>query len=229
MDLKKITWDNIEDIDPKEYLPLMLERQQELWEKYKDIELDLPQDLGLDVNLYATQVIVKDFLWRITEEIAEALECEEFSNLTEGEVKEHHSVHLIEELSDAMHFMLELMLIADVEPSTWLLEDAFTKSKVQTPVISENEVTAYEETPLSFKAACLRTFTWLGLSGNTLKNRPWKQTAVETDILLFDENIRKAFNSLVGCFDAAKVTPKGLFMSYMAKSEINKVRQAEKY
>ena len=74
----------------KESLKAIFERQRELMEKYHDIELKsgLLQTEDCPVNLddKRGQARIKDFSWRITEEIGEALDALENE---EGDVQGH--------------------------------------------------------------------------------------------------------------------------------------------
>lgn len=69
-------------------------------------------------------------------------------------------------------------------------------------------------------------------AANTLKNKPWKQTHVLTDITHFDEELMDALHFFLRLFlirygprDAAKA----VYRMYFKKSEVNKFRQESKY
>jgi len=201
------------------YLGRIFQRQEELWEKYKKIEPDLPEST-VNINSYDGQVVIKDFLWRITEELAESLDAAGKDN----------KVHQLEELSDALHFFAELFLIVDMEPESGDMEELIKRSRVDTPVLGPDGVhSGFENTPLNFGLACLRTIMRLGLVGNSLKYRPWKQNPVETDPDHFEFLLNQAFISFLGCFDSCFVTPDDIYKFYMDKSEINKQRQEGGY
>ena len=93
-------------------LPLrgIFERQLELHKKYKPIEeangigLSLVKDRPFSLDDPKWQYIIKDFAWRITEELAEANEAAIFE----------HEEHTIEELIDALHFYTELLIMCGV-------------------------------------------------------------------------------------------------------------------
>jgi NTP pyrophosphatase (non-canonical NTP hydrolase) len=94
---------NIDDIDEiPEHLSIddIFQRQHELSEKYRVIE-GRPETLNLDTR--EGQQWVKDFLWRITEEVGEALD----SALG--------LPHIKEELADAFHFLIELCLLTSTQ------------------------------------------------------------------------------------------------------------------
>ena len=85
----------------------IFQRQIELHEKYKIIEeanglgLALVKDHPFSLDDPKWQYIIKDFAWRVTEEIAEAIEAELNGN----------DLHVVEELIDALHFYTELIIM----------------------------------------------------------------------------------------------------------------------
>lgn len=98
------------DID---LLKMIFDRQKALMDKYHDIEsknLGTEQPAGvLNLNDPKHQQRLKDFAWRITEEIGEAM-----NTLKNKPWKTTHmltdEVHYREELVDAFHFMVELLI-----------------------------------------------------------------------------------------------------------------------
>lgn len=116
---------NINDVDvPIENLPDCLltdifKRQRELLEKYRDIE-GLPE-LPVDIDTKEGQRILKDFKWRVVEELGEAANC-----LKNKPWKQTHVLtdreHYYEELIDAFHFFIELFLVLGLSPEeVWTL------------------------------------------------------------------------------------------------------------
>lgn len=101
--------DNIEILIPhtKEIIPGIFNRQKELHSRYKpvecsnDIGLGLVQDIPFSLDNPKWQYIIKDFAWRVSEELTEALEAQKDGNL----------LHCMEEMIDALHFYTELLLI----------------------------------------------------------------------------------------------------------------------
>lgn len=87
----------------------IFERQRELHKKYRHIEVKNKLGLGLVFGIkYSVdnpnwQYLIKDFAWRVTEELTEAMEAEFCGN----------KVHEIEELIDALHFYTELLIICE--------------------------------------------------------------------------------------------------------------------
>ena len=99
----------------KESLKAIFERQRELMEKYHDIELKsgLLQTEDCPVNLddKRGQARIKDFSWRITEEIGEALDA------LENEEGEAALLHFHEELIDGLHFLTEMTILTGYDIS----------------------------------------------------------------------------------------------------------------
>ena len=108
---------NINDIDTKEvptlpnhdtaWIEAIFKRQKHLHDKYKPIEhasgigLAIIQDVPFSLDDKRWQYVLKDYAWRVTEELAEAGEA----------VLEGNPDHHIEELIDALHFYTELMIM----------------------------------------------------------------------------------------------------------------------
>lgn len=96
---------------PLEILKGIFGRQAYLHGKYKYIELENELGLGLvkgipfSIDHPKWQYIIKDFAWRVTEELAEAREAYHKGN----------DIHYVEELIDALHFYTELLIICGIK------------------------------------------------------------------------------------------------------------------
>lgn len=114
---------NIHDVEKKlpkvpDMLEAMFKWQDELMRKYYDIEekagLLQTEDLPVDIDSPAGQARLKDLAWRITEELGEAMNC-----LKNKPWKQTHMPtdidHFYEELSDFLHFSLELFITAGLD------------------------------------------------------------------------------------------------------------------
>lgn len=73
------------------------------------------------------------------------------------------------------------------------------------------------------------TIIEIGEAVDCLKNKPWKQTMVETDVEHFREEVADALHFFVEACILAGITAPDLFSLYMRKSEVNKFRQRSKY
>ena len=191
---------------PVDLLGDIFTKQKELAEKYHPIEKANGFIIGesLRVNLHDKfgQHRIKDFAWRITEELMEAYEAYLLDN----------DEHTKEELADALHFMVELCLMCG---------------------ISHNEL-GFELKPdggeTQIDECILSTVLQLGLACNCLKNKPWKQTQMLTDVEKFGFHMYIAFESLISCFAAAGIEfEEDIYDLYFRKNKVNQFRQESKY
>jgi hypothetical protein len=210
---------NIHDFGPQETagdkLSQIFERQTELMEKYHVIEAAngfwIAGSSIADLNNAKFQYRLKDFAWRIIEELGEALEA-----LGKGQ-----DVHTNEEIADALHFLVELSIMVGYKPSV-VLETLY--------ILWEPEGTAF----MVRKYSCIAyrvgvVVEKLGVTMNCLKNKPWKQTHMLTDQDYFMENMTKVWGAFIQLCITAKITENELYDLYFRKSEVNKFRQRSEY
>lgn len=110
------------------YLEKIYELQKELIDHYIKIE-GLPQ-YPIDVNTKKSQVIIKDFVGRVIEELAEGYESMvlidqlsiqnlswsyKYSSMDFNQCL-NHLQNVSEEMADAMHFMVELLIFVNIQP-----------------------------------------------------------------------------------------------------------------
>jgi NTP pyrophosphatase (non-canonical NTP hydrolase) len=206
----------------------MFKRQGELLEKYHPIE----QAAGFHTKVWTDtfslddkydQYLLKDFAWRVTEELGEAaLAYKEKGN----------SPHTQEEMADALHFLIELNLWAGVDhvlfynsicqgatkpDSCSRLEFCFRMSAGQSLV----EVT--------FRDVLFLVVEYLAEAMNTLKQKPWKQTHMLTDKQVFHKALKNANMAFLIACAHLHMTPGDLSNMYFKKSEVNKFRIGSKY
>jgi phosphoribosyl-ATP pyrophosphohydrolase len=207
---------NINDTTAPEVQGDMLEaifdRQLELLNKYDKIEASngffVPR-LPIDLNDAKTQYRLKDYFWRVTEELAEAIEAYEH----------HNHQHFIEELIDSLHFIVEAMIVVGITP-----EDLAGQRK-QDKLEGLMEMATVAPLPLCF----MKTVTHLGLAANCLKNKPWKQTQMLTDELNFKAELMIALRHLTDILKGAGLSARDIHDIYFKKSEVNKFRQDSGY
>lgn len=238
----------------------MILHQQDLLERYKEIE-GLP-DWPMPFQDRQTQRWVKDYLWRVTEEISEGMEALYLIDTT-GEIRlmHQHITHFFEEIADAIHFMLCVMIITDVqirpdssrpdvlvgsyerarpyEADCKLLGEAFFCIRNTQFFDKEGEIELRLGKKVTQKALALEVICildicsqiqyQLGLCGNVLKNKLWKQTAVMSDQLAFNSRVRITFQWMFRMLFRCGFTPKDIFMLYMSKKLVNKWRQETQY
>lgn len=224
---------NINNFEAAEFTPKWLdhifEKQQKLLDKYKDIE-KMPA-LPVSVHTHEGQKWIKDFLWRVTEELGESYEAAlqlqdlrleykasvKFSIEKYSKLSEQYETHQIEELIDALHFIVELVIIVgkDAQWARDLLNDNNEKRILG---LSDDISKDYWEVAY-----------WLGMVGNTLKNKPWKQTEMQTDDKKFYRNLGYAFVALFNCLAELGYDEPEVFSFYDRKNQVNEFRQRSKY
>lgn len=121
--------------EDQDLLKMIFERQATLMEKYhlvesKNLGYECPEG-QLDLHDGKHQQRLKDFAWRITEELGEAMNC-----LKQKPWKNTHmmtdEVHYREELVDAVHFMVEL-----------LIHSGFTAESLAAMYMNKNDVNLF--------------------------------------------------------------------------------------
>lgn len=119
MDVEKEGLEKFLDHDfGEDRLKLIFDRQRKLMEKYHDIELKnkclQTGDVPVDIQTTLGQQRLKDFAWRLTEEIGEAMSC-----LKNKPWKQTHMEtdveHYKEEIIDAFHFFVELCILSGID------------------------------------------------------------------------------------------------------------------
>jgi len=215
---------NINDVGelqeiPENMLEYIFKTQRTLMEKYEIIEAEngLLQTADIPVDLHSKngQARLKDMAWRCMEEIAEALEA-----LHSGD--EDSLLHAQEEIADALHFFVEFSILADIP-----LGDII---QVETLDMMAHQQYYVDRGVRPLNEALSQFVMYLGLSCNQLKNKPWKQTQMLTDVAKFKNLVViawDAFMFLAGCFHIR--TFEELFQLYFRKSEVNKFRQRSNY
>ena len=131
---------NIKDVDnaaPPEHveddrLSRIFKRQHELMVKYVEIErangVEAPTHWPLNLDLRPSQQYIKDMTWRVVEELGEAMNClknkpwKQTAMLTDTD-------HFYEELADALHFFVELLILVGMGPEE-VYDLYFRKSEV---------------------------------------------------------------------------------------------------
>ena len=188
----------------------MYARQYKVYEKYKEIE-GMPETFK-SIQTRETQKWVKDFINRINEEVAESYES--IRNPETSVIVDNVDIHRSEELADALHFYLELLIIVGYGPE-WLKEKYQNyKKRVYVDFIELN----YWE--VSYQ---------LGMLGNCLKLKPWKQDEVLTDVKKVEEQLANVFYALLDCFAANGNTEEDIYSLYTRKNKVNKFRQNSGY
>lgn len=267
-------------IEYGKYLEKIYELQKELLDSYIKIE-GLPQ-YPIDVNTKKSQVILKDFTGRVIEELAEGYEShlevmkimdsvgENLSLLSQEkyDMMISHLQNLNEEQADAMHFMIELLIYANIQPEdiySWMekkakelnlyiiqpkpdiiraamylgieqsREDYYTDRPCRPyflPFESDDDVLQYipggreynREYVLTMRKSLWDITYALNIARNCLKNKPWKQSGVMTNELLYQSLLVEAFVYMMGYYARLGINSEQLFYLYFKKNQINKFR-----
>ena len=202
---------NINDVEkPKEHpddlMKAMFDKQMQLAIKYQDSEKmgNLLKETATNVDTANGQKWIKDFAWRVTEELCEAKEAYEFmqEEIRNDKRKDHYQ-HYLEEVIDGLHFLIELTLIS-----------GYTSKivKYDTPTMHNFDVVYY-----------------LGLMCNCLKNKPWKQTQMLTDRQKFEDYLEKTWAVYIGIFTKYSLSLGDIYDLYFKKNAVNQFRQRSKY
>jgi hypothetical protein len=188
-------------------------------EKYSTIE---PHPFGdqIPVNLHGSygQSRLKDFAWRITEELGEALEA--------ARIHPEITSHYDEELSDALHFLVEFTILAGLNEND--IKSSYSSSVDGLSILYE----AAKDYPHPEGGP----WAWVGLvvealatTCNTLKNKPWKTTQMVTDVDYFRKKLLETWLRFIQLCILSNISEEYLYSLYFKKSEVNKFRQRSNY
>lgn len=222
---------NIEDFKAPETkgdkLEAIFKRQKELMKKYHVIEaasgLLQTYDVPVDLDDAKGQARIKDFAWRCTEELMEAMDA--YQNKT----------HFEEEIADALHFLVELIILAGLTA-----KDMGEYICLPGTIISYRGESIPDNLDLLFvcythwktmtvKQMVLKFLISLGMTCHLLKNKPWVQTQRLTDRDEFKKRLIETFQGFIGICLVAKIGAESLYSLYFRKSDVNRFRQRSKY
>jgi dUTPase-like protein len=190
--------DDVKDVPEVITLDMVFEEQHKLAAKYRDIE----KRPNVNLDTRDGQQVVKDFLWRIVEEIGEALD----SNLGPD--------HQREELADAFHFLVELSIITGRE--------AHVKQLIERWAITNVKRGPFEPALMKFLVMAARV-------GRVCKNKPWKQTQIPMDQYSFTQAMTDLTLHYLNICEFYFTSNDHLFQFYFRKSQVNKFRQRSGY
>lgn len=232
---------NITDVESQEIqgdrLSAIFSRQLELVEKYQEIE-GMPE-FPFSPHSRIGQKFFKDFAWRMTEELIEAMEAFEAATYEndDSELKDKHLMHAEEEIVDALHFLVENLILVGIEPKE-LVDSATHESyggsdRLETAylvngfLIAENNMNGDRER--SIADLVMMPIYRTGLAMNCLKNKPWKQTEILTDVPRFRGYMIEAFHGFIQMCIWMGVDDQKLTDLYFKKAAVNSFRQRSKY
>ena len=198
----------------KESLRAIFDRQKELMEKYHDIEfksgLMQTEDCPVNLDDKRGQARIKDFSWRITEEIGEALDA------IENESGESALLHFHEELVDGLHFLTEMTILTGYDlPEYTTLKDLIEEGSYR-DCYSLNDLVSDH-------------VMYLGMMCNCLKNKPWKQSMMKTNKENFYKHLELVWVNYIAILTSQDLTEQEILDIYFRKSQVNKFRQRSNY
>lgn len=223
---------NVNDFEARttdgDMLDSIFEHQAELHEKYKPIETRNGTGFGIvdgrgdfDINDRYWQSLLKDFSYRVTEELTESAEAYalhlESTEETFGETNAVHFTHAVEELIDSLHFMTEYCIVIGLTPKEMKLpEDADKLEHIHEykPVNLGKHHTAYY----------FDVIYNMGVASNLLKQRPWKNAHLITDEDRYYMWMTRAYFSLIHLLKYMGVSPEGIYEMYTKKNSVNNWR-----
>jgi dimeric dUTPase (all-alpha-NTP-PPase superfamily) len=221
---------NIVDVDREKVtgigcrLQIIFDKQEELMKKYHPIEersgLRLCMDCPVDLHDPRGQSTIKDYAWRFVEELGESLEA---YNLHSNDPN-----HYREELSDALHFLVELSLHAGAKPQDIISMGEFSNSDRLDSIFRGCGGSKRNSYPNMLIGTGLVVEN-IAMTCNTLKNKPWKQSHMLTDVNRFKECLSKTWVSFIALCKTSGMNADYLFEIYMDKNAVNQFRQRSKY
>lgn len=198
----------------KESLRAIFDRQKELMEKYHDIEfksgLMQTEDCPVNLDDKRGQARIKDFAWRITEEIGEALDA------IENESGESALLHFHEELVDGLHFLTEMTILTGYDlPEYTTLKDLIEEGTNRDCYTLNDLVSDH--------------VMYLGMTCNCLKNKPWKQTMMKTNKENFYKHLKLVWSNYIAILTSQDLREEEITDLYLRKSQVNQFRQRSNY
>lgn len=202
-------------------LQAIFTRQKSLMDKYHDIELrsGLLQTEDCPVNLddKRGQARIKDFSWRVTEELGEALDAR--SN------KDHYQ----EELIDGLHFLTELTILAGKDYHNILPEGTALYHNDRLEDLVENAKECISRNGYSLEYWVSKFIENLGMMCNCLKNKPWKQSMMKTDQNAFYGRLAEVWVIYITILVVSGMNAQDIANIYLKKSQVNKFRIRSAY
>ena len=202
-------------------LQAIFTRQKSLMDKYHDIELrsGLLQTGDCPVNLddKRGQARIKDFSWRVTEELGEAMDAKA--------TKDHYQ----EELIDGLHFLTELTILAGKDYHNLLPEGMALYSKDRLEDLVENAKECISQNGDNLNYWVSKFIENLGMMCNCLKNKPWKQSMMKTDRNAFYGRLAEVWVLYITLLVVSGMDADSIVTTYLKKSQVNKFRIRSAY
>lgn len=203
-------------------LAAIFNRQKELMAKYHHIEarsgLLQTEDCPVNLDDRRGQARIKDFSWRVMEELGEALDAKS------------HTDHYQEELIDGLHFLTELTILAGRDYNTIIPEDLpkFHSDRLEDLYeTARTHIDGPVHTDINHWVA--QFVEQLAMMCNCLKNKPWKQSMMKTDREAFYGRLTNVWVCYMAILAMAGMEPTDIADTYLRKSQVNQFRQRSNY
>ena len=202
-------------------LQAIFTRQKSLMDKYHDIELKSglmqTEDCPINLDDKRGQARIKDFSWRVTEELGEALDAKA--------TKDHYQ----EELIDGLHFLTELTILAGKDYHNLLPEGTALYSKDRLEDLVENAKECISQNGDNLNYWVSKFIENLGMMCNCLKNKPWKQSMMKTDRNVFYGRLAEVWVLYITLLVVSGMDADSIVTTYLKKSQVNKFRIRSAY
>lgn len=235
------------DIGTTDRLMLVFAQQASHIDKYAEIERKngfyYPEKRPVCLHDRRDQCTLKDFAWRVVEELAEAVDaaCE----------RGWESDHAREEVADALHFLVEFALLTGetaetivtpwdqmpyynihnhkydwIDPRADLFGHLYGMGKFHAVDYARREALSSDRMEGWILTEFIRR---LGMVCHLLKNKPWKTSHMLTDQVEFRKRLREAFIFFFAYAYIVGISADDLFTLYFRKSAVNSFRQRSDY
>lgn len=158
---------------------------------------------NFDINTLEDQELFKKLCWQIVEELTEAMEAKD----------KNEKDHVLEELTDAFNFMLELYQLYGMTPTfDWALP--------KWAQVLEDE---------DFAGDLLTLIGNIGMTANCLKNREWRQSQYMVDLVVFEDRLKWIWTYFVIMFEHLGLSETRVKELWSLKYQVNLFRIKSKY
>jgi len=202
-------------------LKAIFEQQRSLMEKYESIEaksgLLQTADIPVKLDDKRGQARLKDFSWRVTEELGEALDA----------MEEGDQPHFQEELIDGLHFLTELTILAGKNYDTISTFEPYQGDENDHLQMLFND--GVDKDIATIQLGVTKFIQALGMTCNCLKNKPWKQSQMLTDKEVFYDRLEQTWIYYMAILNCANMNPTSITDIYFKKATVNQFRQRSNY
>jgi len=162
------------------------------------------------------QAHVKYIAWCFIEELVEA---EDAKSPEEAR----------EEVVDALHFLLELMIFCDVSPNTLFSRVMTSIGVAPAPTLDRLDYMFFMAGTHPSYGKLNHVTLELGRAMYELKQKPWRVTDKPANVEELRRSLGVLFHAFISYAQSKGLTAKSLYFSYFEKNGINHARVEEKY